>query len=81
MLHGSLRAGAGATRTRGNWLHSVFTTARMFSSTQGGYASTLNNLRIGDHTRVMFQGFTGESMPIEAGVAVHVRIWRQLINI
>lgn len=36
-------------------------TTRRFSSSQDGYDSTLKNLKIGKHTRVIFQGFTGKS--------------------
>ena len=37
---------------------------RSFGTTgpKNNYESTLPNLRIGRHTRVIFQGFTGESM-------------------
>jgi succinyl-CoA synthetase alpha subunit len=29
------------------------------SARQNGYEDTISNLKIGQHTRVMFQGFTG----------------------
>lgn len=41
---------------------------RAFSttSTLHGYADTLSNLRIGSHTRVIFQGFTGKQATADA---------------
>src|SRR3569833_1669228 len=36
------------------------------SSSLRGYAATLSNLRIGKHTRVMFQGFTGKQATANA---------------
>ena len=55
----SLRADAHATWIRRIGPPSILN-SRKFGSARDGSSSTLNNLKIGEHTRVIFQGFTGE---------------------
>ncbi|KAL2144993.1 hypothetical protein VTI28DRAFT_8222 [Corynascus sepedonium] len=59
-LHGSRTRPKTAGRHSGR-CRSIWTTSRLWS-----YSDTLPNLRIGSHTRVIFQGFTGKQATANA---------------
>lgn len=53
--------------TRGVQLRKLIASNRSYASvSRGAYDETINNLKIGKHTRVMFQGFTGKQATANA---------------